>query len=593
MAGLKPSASAVPLLTSLDSENSLSSLALSPSTSTTGLTQLAHGDSSSASSSSSPQPSAPPSPKRASSSLVPSAPPHKPTPPPTPAARASKVTPPPINEPSPVKNATSSTEGTLKLNLAFAKHDNETVSTTSSPTTQTSSPITSSPTLESPRSPVLPGAPPKPIRTSIARRSIRDPSLQQRTSVPNVNRTNSLPKPPRKSLLVVTGDALTSSESAGNGKPQGQEEGVEGVADQERDGGRGVESAVLDGNTTDGLLPPVSPQQQSRSTPHSETSAQQHQQQHTLYGDAGNGVGSSSLDSTSFPSLRHVNGSNSKPATPPRPPPRPSLAAEAASSLGSGLSSFVSSGSESPATQRRRNRSFAAGRESDEGFGMTVWNTNTGASAGVGSGVGTETAPSEGFVPPPRQRRRRRRRHAHDDDSEEDDTASLNSVTRPVPGAPAMMVNHPAMARVRRNWVSYLLGHLGEISRASKLLLFVNAATTIAHLSSGAVVLAISWEQSCDQPLRLFIMVYLVRVLVSFPLLAFQHLHDPPHLPQPTTNNANNDSTAAQGAIAGSTPTANPTTSPTPPPGGWSAAHAIHAGAGIGGAAPPIGGMHP
>ncbi|TPX31097.1 hypothetical protein SmJEL517_g05487 [Synchytrium microbalum] len=86
--------------------------------------------------------------------------------------------------------------------------------------------------------------------------------------------------------------------------------------------------------------------------------------------------------------------------------------------------------------------------------------------------------------------------------------------------APALLLDNENARTVRRNWFNN-----SRISRLSKLMVLITTFMSATQLLSSIVVLALSAGDTCDQPLRLFISVYMVRVIFVYPLTIYQHLH--------------------------------------------------------------------
>jgi hypothetical protein len=61
------------------------------------------------------------------------------------------------------------------------------------------------------------------------------------------------------------------------------------------------------------------------------------------------------------------------------------------------------------------------------------------------------------------------------------------------------------------------------MTSASKLILFLNLFAFLCQLTVGTVVVALSLRnnEKCQEPLLEFIVVFLVRLLVAFPLLIY------------------------------------------------------------------------
>ncbi|TPX45867.1 hypothetical protein SeMB42_g03879 [Synchytrium endobioticum] len=91
----------------------------------------------------------------------------------------------------------------------------------------------------------------------------------------------------------------------------------------------------------------------------------------------------------------------------------------------------------------------------------------------------------------------------------------------PAIDTPAVLLENEAARRVRRNW----LGNISRLSRLGQVMLLITTLLTIGQLIASCVVLAISTRDACDQPLRLFIVIYMLRVILVYPLSIYQHMN--------------------------------------------------------------------
>ncbi|CAI2166883.1 9592_t:CDS:2 [Funneliformis geosporum] len=79
--------------------------------------------------------------------------------------------------------------------------------------------------------------------------------------------------------------------------------------------------------------------------------------------------------------------------------------------------------------------------------------------------------------------------------------------------------------QVRRNWLGYIADSFRSISRTSKMLLILNLIMVLIQVVVTIVVLVISRKQSCDkQYLRVFLILYIVRVIVACPVNVYLYL---------------------------------------------------------------------
>ncbi|KAJ3313812.1 hypothetical protein HDU76_002546 [Blyttiomyces sp. JEL0837] len=116
----------------------------------------------------------------------------------------------------------------------------------------------------------------------------------------------------------------------------------------------------------------------------------------------------------------------------------------------------------------------------------------------------------------------------NDEDSDEQDLERRRRQNHRRSGAhlaPAVMINNPRTATVRRNWVSHLIGNFGSISKSSKILLILTSMIMVAEIVTTSFVLFIAHGSTCDRPLDLYLSVYVVRVAICLPLVIYQYLH--------------------------------------------------------------------
>ncbi|CAG8552888.1 12376_t:CDS:2 [Funneliformis caledonium] len=79
--------------------------------------------------------------------------------------------------------------------------------------------------------------------------------------------------------------------------------------------------------------------------------------------------------------------------------------------------------------------------------------------------------------------------------------------------------------RVRRNWWGYIVDSFRSISRTSKMLLILNLIMVLIQVVVTIVVLVISRNLTCDRPLEVFLMLYIVRVIVACPVNVYLYLN--------------------------------------------------------------------
>ncbi|KAL9558957.1 hypothetical protein MBANPS3_000658 [Mucor bainieri] len=76
---------------------------------------------------------------------------------------------------------------------------------------------------------------------------------------------------------------------------------------------------------------------------------------------------------------------------------------------------------------------------------------------------------------------------------------------------------------VRVNWLRFLFYSWKRISILSKLVVSCSVALVIAQVAVGIAMLVTARGESCDQPLQTFIIVYMVRTVISCPFYIGQH----------------------------------------------------------------------
>ncbi|RIA91371.1 hypothetical protein C1645_767485 [Glomus cerebriforme] len=79
--------------------------------------------------------------------------------------------------------------------------------------------------------------------------------------------------------------------------------------------------------------------------------------------------------------------------------------------------------------------------------------------------------------------------------------------------------------QVRRNWWGYIVENFRSISRTSKVLLILNLIMVLIQVVVTITVLVISRHQDCDKPLRLFLILYIARVIVACPVNVYLYLN--------------------------------------------------------------------
>ncbi|KAI8141591.1 hypothetical protein BJV82DRAFT_618356 [Fennellomyces sp. T-0311] len=115
-------------------------------------------------------------------------------------------------------------------------------------------------------------------------------------------------------------------------------------------------------------------------------------------------------------------------------------------------------------------------------------------------------------------------------------TSSTSSSSSTRPALQRILTNSPSNAvhlsrstartsrRVRSHWFSHFALNWRRSSRSSKLFLASSMTFMAVQVIASIIVLTFSWEMYCDKPLRIFITVYLLRLILSCPLTVYLHL---------------------------------------------------------------------
>ncbi|KAG2181190.1 hypothetical protein INT43_008772 [Umbelopsis isabellina] len=78
---------------------------------------------------------------------------------------------------------------------------------------------------------------------------------------------------------------------------------------------------------------------------------------------------------------------------------------------------------------------------------------------------------------------------------------------------------------VRWNWVNYLRDRWRTITSSNKMLLIFTLFLSTVQIVTSIIAIAISDDGVCERPLKIFLIVYTVRVILSFPFSVYQYLH--------------------------------------------------------------------
>ncbi|GAA5817762.1 hypothetical protein MFLAVUS_011315 [Mucor flavus] len=82
----------------------------------------------------------------------------------------------------------------------------------------------------------------------------------------------------------------------------------------------------------------------------------------------------------------------------------------------------------------------------------------------------------------------------------------------------------PTSRRVRSHWFAHFVLNWRRSSRSSKLILGFSMTFVAIQIVTSIVVLFMSWEMYCDKPLRVFVTVYIVRLVLTAPISIYTHL---------------------------------------------------------------------
>lgn len=104
-------------------------------------------------------------------------------------------------------------------------------------------------------------------------------------------------------------------------------------------------------------------------------------------------------------------------------------------------------------------------------------------------------------------------------------TTQYHSQPSPIESRPIASDNISIHAtQVRRNWATHLIRSYRNISRTSKLLLLMSVSASLIQIITCVTVLCFYWDQTCDSQLRIYILLYVARLLVSVPITVLYYL---------------------------------------------------------------------
>ncbi|KAG9304390.1 hypothetical protein G9A89_019952 [Geosiphon pyriformis] len=89
----------------------------------------------------------------------------------------------------------------------------------------------------------------------------------------------------------------------------------------------------------------------------------------------------------------------------------------------------------------------------------------------------------------------------------------------------SVRVSAAGSRRVRQNWLSYIIENFRSASRTSKVLLILSLTMVLIQVVVTVAVLVTSRNMECDKPLRLFLELYIVRVLLACPVNVYLYLN--------------------------------------------------------------------
>jgi hypothetical protein len=82
----------------------------------------------------------------------------------------------------------------------------------------------------------------------------------------------------------------------------------------------------------------------------------------------------------------------------------------------------------------------------------------------------------------------------------------------------------PTSRRVRSHWFTHFVLNWRRSSRSSKLLLGCSMTLVAIQIIASIGVLYVSWDMYCDKPLRIFVTVYILRLVLTAPINIYTHL---------------------------------------------------------------------
>ncbi|KAI8071238.1 hypothetical protein BC940DRAFT_293941 [Gongronella butleri] len=126
--------------------------------------------------------------------------------------------------------------------------------------------------------------------------------------------------------------------------------------------------------------------------------------------------------------------------------------------------------------------------------------------------------------------------HRHQPSTTSTASSSSSSSSDNRPALPRILTNSPSNAvhlsrstartsrRVRTHWFTHFALTWRQSSRYSKILFAYSLTLLSLQVIATVAVLCFSWDMYCDKPLRIFLTVHILRLVVSSPLTIYLHL---------------------------------------------------------------------
>ncbi|KAI8093737.1 uncharacterized protein BX664DRAFT_330460 [Halteromyces radiatus] len=126
--------------------------------------------------------------------------------------------------------------------------------------------------------------------------------------------------------------------------------------------------------------------------------------------------------------------------------------------------------------------------------------------------------------------------HRHQPSTTSSTSSSSSSSSSTRPALPRVLTNSPSNAvhlsrstartsrRVRSHWFTHFALNWRRSSRYSKFVFIYSLTLLALQVLATVIVLCFSWDMYCDKPLRIFLTVYVLRLVLSSPLSIYLHL---------------------------------------------------------------------